>query len=298
MPSKKKIVLGSLLLLFSLSLVSAADPAFADHAAASVSAPQGTSVPGCEVTNECFVPYEVTIDVGGEVTWSNDDTAAHTVTAGSAGQGPSGVFDSSLFMAGTTFSHKFEAAGEFTYFCMVHPWMEGVVTVQADEGPEPGDGTIIVGAPPEDETTVSGISEDGKVRAEIIVSNPVADEEMSLEIKFRDSSGGSVIKHANYNLMVSQNGQEILSILGAYEPEGTGMHSTMPLDSDDPVDIKVTVLGFGLPDEEDNWSGPRGEILMFNVVPEFGAIATVVMLAAIGAVVLMSSKYTRVIPKL
>ncbi len=298
MPSKKKIVLGSLLLLFSLSLVSAADPAFADHATASVSAPQGTSVPGCETTNECFLPYEVTVDVGGEVTWSNDDTAAHTVTAGSAADGPSGEFDSSLFMAGTTFSHKFEAAGEFTYFCMVHPWMEGVVTVQADEGPEPGDGTIIVGAPPEDETTVSGISEDGKVRAEILVSNPVADEEMSLEIKFRDSSGGSVIKHANYNLMVSQNGQEVLSVLGAHEHEGTGIHSTMPLDSDDPVDIKVTVLGFGLPDEEDNWTGPRGEILMFNVVPEFGAIATVVMLVAIGAVVLMSSKYTRVIPKL
>jgi predicted secreted protein with PEFG-CTERM motif len=37
---------------------------------------------------------------------------------------------------------------------------------------------------------------------------------------------------------------------------------------------------------------------MFNVVPEFGAIATVVMLAAIGAVVLMSSKYSRAIPKL
>ncbi len=298
MPSKKKIVLGSLLLLFSLSLVSAAGTAFADHASVSVSAPQGTSVPGCEVTNECFVPYEVTIDVGGEVTWSNDDTAAHTVTAGSAADGPSGEFDSSLFMAGTTFSHKFEAAGEFTYFCMVHPWMAGIVTVQATEETEITPGTIIVGTPPEDETTVSGITEDGKVRAEIIVSNPVSDEEMSLEIKFRDSSGGTVIKDANYNLMVSQNGQEILSILGAYEPEGTGMHSTIPLDSDDPVDIKVTVLGFGLPDDEENWSGTRGEILMFNVVPEFGAIATVVMLAAIGAVVLMSSKYTRAIPKL
>ncbi len=298
MQSKKKIVLNSFLILFTISIVAAAIPAFADHATVSVSAPQGTSVPGCEVTNECFVPYEVTIDIGGEVTWSNDDTAAHTVTAGSAAQGPSGVFDSSLFMAGTTFSHKFESVGEFPYFCMVHPWMAGVVTVQATEGTEVAPGTIIVGAPPEDETTVSGISEDGKVRAEIIVSNPVSDEEMSLEIKFRDSSGGAVKTYANYNLMVSQNGQEILSILGAHEPEGTGIHSTTPLDSDDPVDIKVTVLGFGLPDDEENWSGPRGEILMFNVVPEFGAIATVVMFVAIGAVMLMSSKYTRAIPKL
>jgi plastocyanin len=297
MNTTKKIVLKSFLVLCVISLGTAISPAFADHATASVSAPEGTSVPGCEETNECFVPYEVTIDVGGEVTWSNDDSAAHTVTAGSAADGPSGVFDSSLFMAGTTFSHKFEAEGEFPYFCMVHPWMQGIVTVQADEGPEPGDGTIIVGAPPEDETTVSGISEDGKLRTEIIASNPIADEVMSLEIKFRDSTG-SVKKHANYDLVVSQNGQEVLSVLGAHEHEGTGMHSTNPLDSSDQVDIKVTVLGFGLPDEEDNWSGPKGEILMFNVVPEFGAITIVVMFVAIAAVVLMSSKYTRVMPKL
>ncbi len=114
---------------------------------------------------------------------------------------------------------------------------------------------------------------------------------------FKDSTG-SVNKHANYDLIVSQKGKEVLSVLGAHEHEGVGMHSTAPLDSDDQVDIKVTILGFGLPNEEDNWSGPKGEILMFNVVPEFGAITLVVMFVAIAAVVLMSSKYTRVIPKL
>jgi len=297
MQSKTKTVLNSLLVLFTLSLVATMGPAFADHATASVSAPQGTSVPGCETTNECFIPYEVTVDVGGEVTWSNDDSAAHTVTAGGAADGPSGVFDSSLFMAGATFSHKFEAAGEFPYFCMVHPWMEGIVTVQEAEGAEPAPGTLVVGAPSEDETTVSGISEDGKIRAEITASNPESDEVMSLEVKFRDSTG-SVQKHANYDLTVSQNGQEVLSVLGAHEHEGTGMHRTASLDSADQVDIEVTVLGFGLPGDEDNWTGPSGEILMFNVVPEFGAIAMVVMLVAITAVVLMSSKLVRVVPKL
>ncbi len=97
--------------------------------AANVSAPQGTSVPGCEETNKCFVPYEVSIPVGGQVTWSNDDTAAHTVTAGSQADGPSGIFDSSLFMAGTTFSHQFNDGGIYPYFCMVHPWMSGIVNV-------------------------------------------------------------------------------------------------------------------------------------------------------------------------
>ena len=38
-----------------------------------------------------------------EVVWSNDDTAAHTVTSGTPAEGPDGIFDSSMFMAGTTF---------------------------------------------------------------------------------------------------------------------------------------------------------------------------------------------------
>ena len=118
---------------------------FAD---AMVSVPEGTSVPGCETTNECFIPYEVNINVGESVIWSNDDSAAHTVTSGSAADGASGVFDSSLFMAGTTFSHEFENSGTFPYHCMVHPWMEGTVIVE-DTGnlPPPPEPSIDVTPP-------------------------------------------------------------------------------------------------------------------------------------------------------
>jgi plastocyanin len=94
-----------------------------------ISIPSGSSVPGCEETNECFIPAEVTVKVGDTITWSNDDSAAHTVTSGTPTDGPDGTFDSSLFMAGSTFSYTFEKAGEYNYFCMVHPWMTGKVTV-------------------------------------------------------------------------------------------------------------------------------------------------------------------------
>ncbi len=294
MQSKKKIVLSSFLILFSISLVTLTDTAFAEDA--TVSVPQGTSDQGCEITNECYIPYEVAITVGDSVTWINDDSAAHTVTAGTIIDGPSDIFDSGLFMAGTTFSHQFNSPGEFPYFCIVHPWMDGIIMVQGNGTTPPG--TLIVGAPSEDETTVSGITEDGKVRAEITASNPSSNERMSIEIKFRDSNGGSVKAHSNYDLLVTQNGQEVYSVLEAHEHGGIGLHTTDPLNSDDPVDIKVTVLGFGLPGDEQNWSGPKGEILMFNNVPEFGTIAIVVMLAAITSVVLLSSKYNRVLPKL
>jgi len=45
-----------------------------------ISLPAGSGVPGCDETNECFLPYDTTIGVGGTITWSNDDSAAHTVT--------------------------------------------------------------------------------------------------------------------------------------------------------------------------------------------------------------------------
>jgi len=95
----------------------------------SVTIPSGSSSPGCETSNACFTPSAVTINVGDTVEWTNTDTAAHTVTSGSPADGPSGAFDSSLIMAKAVFSQKFDKAGSYDYFCMVHPWMTGNVKV-------------------------------------------------------------------------------------------------------------------------------------------------------------------------
>jgi len=94
-----------------------------------VSIPAGTSVPGCEETNKCFIPSSVSIMKGDTVVWSNDDSAAHTVTSGSPADGPSGMFDSSLLIGGKSFEHTFDSSGSVDYFCMVHPWMTGSIQV-------------------------------------------------------------------------------------------------------------------------------------------------------------------------
>jgi plastocyanin len=94
-----------------------------------VSIPTGTSVPGCEETNKCYIPSTIRIFAGDTVEWINADTAAHTVTGGSPAEGPSGVFDSSLVMGGASFAYTFDKAGSYDYFCMVHPWMVGNVQV-------------------------------------------------------------------------------------------------------------------------------------------------------------------------
>jgi len=62
------------------------------------------------------------------------------------------------------------------------------------------------------------------------------------------------------------------------------------LKSDEPVDIQVTLLGFGLPDDQANWTRPAGEILYFNVVPEFGTIAAMILVIAIISIIAISTK--------
>ena len=85
-----------------------------------ISLPPGSGAPGCDETNECYIPFNVSVSAGDEITWSNDDTAAHTVTSGLPGA-PDGIFDSSLFMAGGTYSVTLDESGDYPYFCMVHP---------------------------------------------------------------------------------------------------------------------------------------------------------------------------------
>ena len=91
--------------------------------------PEGVGIPGCDETNECYIPYLMSIKSGHKVVWINEDTAAHTVTSGTVDGGPDGIFDSSIFMSGTKFEHTFNDPGKFDYFCIVHPWMTGIIEV-------------------------------------------------------------------------------------------------------------------------------------------------------------------------
>jgi len=77
-----------------------------------------------------FDPQEITISSGTIVVWSNNDIAAHTVTSGNLTSGASGTFDSDIFAAGKTFEYKFDPSGTTEYYCLLHPWMTGKVTVQ------------------------------------------------------------------------------------------------------------------------------------------------------------------------
>ena len=95
-----------------------------------VSIPEGSGAPGCEETNECYIPSTLNISTGTTVVWENNDSAAHLATSGTPDGGPDGIFDSGMIMAGATYEYEFSDKGEFAYYCIVHPWMVGTVTVE------------------------------------------------------------------------------------------------------------------------------------------------------------------------
>jgi nitrite reductase (NO-forming) len=83
--------------------------------------------------DKAFSPNLLRIKAGNTVTWINNDNNLHTVTSGTPNTANAGeAFDSgltALIMPAKTYSHKFTNAGEFSYFCRVHPTMIGKIVV-------------------------------------------------------------------------------------------------------------------------------------------------------------------------
>ena len=75
-------------------------------------------------------PEILKIKIGDTVKWINDDSAAHTVTSGTPGEGSNGNFDSSLLISKATFSVTFNDVGTYPYLDMVHPWIIGTIVVE------------------------------------------------------------------------------------------------------------------------------------------------------------------------
>jgi plastocyanin len=96
----------------------------------SVSIVVGASVPS---NGEFFKPADVKTAVGSLVTWKNDDSSPHTVTSGVVQNNSpkhDNKFDSGILNPDSSFPFVFDKAGEYPYYCMLHPYMTGKVTVR------------------------------------------------------------------------------------------------------------------------------------------------------------------------
>jgi plastocyanin len=89
-----------------------------------IAVPGTAGGPQLEIANFNFTPAELTVPVGGTVTWTNNDDAPHTVTSADK------IFSSPSINTDGQFTFTFTTAGTYAYFCAIHPFMTGKVTVQ------------------------------------------------------------------------------------------------------------------------------------------------------------------------
>jgi nitrite reductase (NO-forming) len=86
-------------------------------------------VPGSSsLTTDAYQPNPLQVSTGATVTWTNDDAQPHTATSGE-NVTPDGRFDSGILAPAATFEYTFTEAGEYPYFCLLHPNMVGAVSV-------------------------------------------------------------------------------------------------------------------------------------------------------------------------
>ena len=138
------------------------------------------------------------------------------------------------------------------------------------------------------EASATGMLEDGTM-VKVYATEPAEGERMEISVTFADS------EHVNYDLMVTQNGEEVLSDAGAHEHMGMGEHMTAPLPSSDPVDITITFQGYGVAAP---LTGPIGEEVAFtNVVPEFGTVAMIILGVAITSIIAVTAR-SRITPRI
>ena len=75
------------------------------------------------IDNFVFQPAELKIKVGTTVTWTNRDDIPHTVVS-------AGKFRSKAMDTENSFSFTFASAGDYKYFCSLHPHMTGMIKVE------------------------------------------------------------------------------------------------------------------------------------------------------------------------
>jgi plastocyanin len=218
-------------------------------------------------TIDAYSPNPIDARIGDTIIWTNRDSTPHTVTSGQNGQ-PDGSFDSSpnfnpLMAPGQTFEHTFTEAGEYPYYCALHPNMVGTVIVTAVAG---GGGNQTTGqefrvtATDEEgnEHEITGISEN--VTATSFAINPG----QSVQIQFEGTGEVELTlpKSLIANITAVQAGTEVIQYTAANETDTS------------------TTISFEVPEGQN-----LIEIMGGFVVPEFPVIAAILagtIMAVIG----------------
>lgn len=261
MNSKIAVAVGlAAVLAVILAPVSTPTPAFAAEVAVDITEDASTK------TNNAYSPNPVEINVGDTVIWTNQDAAAHSATSGEDAT-PTGLFgdpsaSGSVLIRGKSQSFTFIEAGEYPYYCFLHPNMVGTVVVVAASAAGGGNGasqefttTATIGG---NNYEITGVSATATATAATI--NP---GQKSVQIAF-DGSG-----QVELTLPKSMIGDINAVMAGDGEVEYT------PTDNGD-----STTIAFAVPE-----GATSVDIMAGYVVPEFPVAAILILAASLVAIV-------------
>lgn len=119
MPKNASIILIIAVVIFVLYIVAAKNDMFGKTESLPV-LPNMVIMSGFK-----FVPDVLEVALGTKVTWRNDDSFPHNVISQDGG-----VLKSEVFNKGGEYSFTFDEAGEYDYFCSLHPFMKGKIIVK------------------------------------------------------------------------------------------------------------------------------------------------------------------------
>ena len=173
----KTKAISSIFLLFTIAvgMISITPAAFADHHEITITPVSGSSLDsGCEKTQEgCYNPSPVTVYVGSVVIFSNTDNVSHTFSSGVPSDDIIGTeFNTGILAPGDSGEWIPENVGEFSYFDMIHPWMQGLIIVQEFEEGTHSEKTVVEEVV--EETVVEEVVEETVV--EEVVEETVVEE--------------------------------------------------------------------------------------------------------------------------
>lgn len=100
------------------------DPATTADGDAANGPSEGATESTVVIEDFTFVDAALTVPVGATITFENRDDAPHTATA------RGGAFDTDSVAGGDSATVTLDEAGDFSFYCSFHPFMEGTVTVE------------------------------------------------------------------------------------------------------------------------------------------------------------------------
>ena len=123
MTGRHRLSAVALMLVVSVALVACTPTASTPSSGGSTAGPGGVQN-AVTISGFAFSPASITVPVGTAVTWTNKDSAPHTIASDDGS-----TFDSGNLANGATYSFTFTKAGTFAYHCAIHGSMNGTVIV-------------------------------------------------------------------------------------------------------------------------------------------------------------------------